>query len=127
AYHTPAAAAAAALPSEAMRSARPTTRARRSSGVASASGLFLVGLGWSFAYVGASVLLADATPLERRARVVGRADLIASLGSAAAAAAAGVWYAREGLPGLGLAGAALLVLPFVVVALRARPRAAAAT
>ena len=83
-------------------------------------GLFLVGLGWSFAYVGASVLLADATPLERRARVVGRADLAASLASGAAAAAAGVWYAREGLPGLGLAAIAALAIPVVVIALHAR-------
>lgn len=63
-----------------------------------------------------------ATPLERRARVIGRADLGASLASAAAAATAGVWYASRGSPGLGLAGAAILAVPLVLVAMRARVR-----
>jgi hypothetical protein len=40
-----------------------------------AVGLLLVGLGWSFGFIGSTVLLADATAPERRARVVGRADL----------------------------------------------------
>ena len=41
-----------------------------------AVGLLLVGLGWSFSFIGSTVLLADATPPERRARTeIGRAHV----------------------------------------------------
>lgn len=54
------------------------------------AGLFLLGLGWSFATIAASTLLAEHAPLEVRADVQGAADMTMMLGAAAASALAGV-------------------------------------
>jgi MFS family permease len=85
-----------------------------------AASLLAIGLGWSLSYLGASVLLVDVTPLARRARVLGRADLLGALCQAALAALAGVWFAERGAAGVGIAAAALLVLPLLLVALAVR-------
>lgn len=87
-----------------------------------AAGLLLIGLGWSFAYIGASVLLADITPLARRARVLGRADLLSSLCQAALATAGGWWFAERGIAGLGLVAAGLMLLPALAVVFLREPR-----
>lgn len=91
-----------------------------------AVGLLLVGLGWSFAYIGGSVLLTDHLPASRRARVIGMTDLTTALVAAGASLAGGLWYDRSGIGGLGLAAAALVAIPAVVtLALRARTAKAA--
>lgn len=86
-----------------------------------AGGLFLVGLGWSFAYIAGTVLLTDIVPDARRARVMGSVDFTTAILAALASFAGGVWYAERGITGLGLAAAALVALP-MVVALGARGR-----
>ncbi len=78
-----------------------------------AAGLLIVGLGWSFGYIGASVLLTDITVPSRRARILGRADLITQLTAAAIATSGGVWFATHGLAGLGVVAIAVVALPFV--------------
>ena len=76
-------------------------------------GILIVGLGWSFAYVGASVLLTDITVPHRRARTLGRADLITQLTAAVVATGGGFWFAANGLAGLGILAIAVVTLPFV--------------
>jgi MFS family permease len=75
------------------------------------TGLLLVGFGWSFAFIGSTVMLTDATAPERRARVVGRADLTAQLSAAVIALGGGWWFASRGLAGLGLFAIAIALLP----------------
>lgn len=84
-------------------------------------GLLLVGFGWSFGFTGATVLLTDITPPARRARILGRADLGAQLTAAAVAGAGGWWFARSGMPGLGILAIAVVSLPFVAFLLLREP------
>lgn len=89
-----------------------------------AIGLALVGFGWSFAFIGSTVLLADSAVPERRARIVGRADLTAQLSSAAIATGGGWWFASRGLAGLGVLAIAVATVPifFLVRPERTIPR-----
>ena len=89
-----------------------------------AVGLLLVGLGWSFAFIGSTVLLADATPPERRARVVGRADLAAQLSAAVIATGGGWWFASRGVAGLGIVAIVVAALPLVFVLRMQKPAVA---
>lgn len=66
------------------------THAQDSSGVF--SGLFLVGLGWSFGLVAGSALLTGSFPVERRVIIQGAADLLMSGAGALAGLSAGVVY-----------------------------------
>ena len=84
-----------------------------------AVGLLLVGLGWSFGFIGSTVLLADATAPERRARIVGRADLVAQLSAAVVAVGGGWWFAQRGVAGLGIFAIVVAALPVIFV-MRAR-------
>lgn len=85
-----------------------------------AIGLMLVGFGWSFGFIGSTVMLTDATAPERRARTLGRADLTAQLSAAAFALGAGYWFAQRGVAGLGIVAMAVAALPLVLV-IRAKP------
>jgi MFS family permease len=78
-------------------------------------GLLLVGFGWSFGFIGSTVLLADAAPPADRARVVGRADLTAQLSSAVIAIGGGWWFATRGLAGLGVLAIVVAALPLVLL------------
>ena len=51
------------------------------------AGLFLLGLGWSFATVAASTLIAQHAPLDARTDVQGAADLVMGLTAASASQA----------------------------------------
>jgi hypothetical protein len=85
--------------------------------------LFLVGLGWSFAYTGGTVLVADVSPAAKTGRIMGTADMLSALLAAAAATGGGWWFAERGTPGLGLL-AAVLVVPPLLMALTLREKAA---
>lgn len=80
------------------------------------AGLFLLGLGWSFATVAASTLIADHAPLEARTDVQGAADLIMGLSAAAAGGLAGVIVGQLGYAWLTVFSSVLVVV--VVVAAR---------
>ena len=71
------------------------------------AGLFLLGLGWSFATVAASTMVADHAPLEARTDVQGAADLVMGLAAAAAGGLAGVVVGVWGYPVLAVAAVAL--------------------
>lgn len=71
------------------------------------AGLFLLGLGWSFATVAASTIIADRTPLAARTDVQGMSDMAMSLTAAGGGALAGVIVQHLGYPTLA-AFAALL-------------------
>lgn len=73
------------------------------------AGLFLLGLGWSFATVAASTMIADHAPLDARTDVQGAADLVMGLTAAAAGGLAGVIVGGWGYPALAVAATALAV------------------
>lgn len=75
-------------------------------------GLFLLGLGWSFATVTASTLIADHAPLRVRTDVQGSADLIMNVTAAATGGLAGLVVGLAGYPdlALGTIGLALMVI-----------------
>ena len=77
-------------------------------------GLFLLGLGWSFATVAASTMVADHAPLEARTDVQGAADLTMGLTAAAGGGLAGVVVGGWGYPVL--AATATLLAGLVVAA-----------
>jgi MFS family permease len=79
-------------------------------------GLLLVGFGWSFGYIGGTVLLTDVAAPARRGRTLGRADLTAQLSAALIASAGGWWFASHGLAGLGIAAAAVAAAPVLLMA-----------
>ena len=62
------------------------------------AGLFLLGLGWSFATVAAAATIADDVPLSARTDVQGAADVAMSLTAAAAGAVAGLVVGLAGYP-----------------------------
>ena len=78
-------------------------------------GLLLVGFGWSFGFIGSSVLLTDVTEPARRARTVGRVDLAAQLSSAAIAVGGGWWFAQYGVAGLGVLAIVVAAVPLALL------------
>jgi MFS family permease len=73
-------------------------------------GLFLLGLGWSFATVAASTLIAQHAPLDARTDVQGAADLVMGLTAACAGGLAGVVVDAWGYPELAVCAIGLVVL-----------------
>lgn len=82
-----------------------------------ATGLMLLGLGWSCTMVAGSTLLSESVPLELRASAQGLSDLTMGLAGAAAGALSGVVVYAWGYPMLALV-AALLTVPFLALAAR---------
>ena len=76
--------------------------------------LFLLGLGWNFAYVAGSTLLADQLSPPERAKTQGCNDLLLNLASAASQIGSGVVYASGGFGVMGLAAAAAAVVPLAL-------------
>jgi MFS family permease len=71
------------------------------------SGLFLLGLGWSFSTVAGSTLITDHAPLESRTDIQGLADLVMGLAAASASALSGLIVDAWGFPVLSLVACAL--------------------
>jgi MFS family permease len=76
--------------------------------------LFLLGLGWNFAYVAGSTLLADQLSPMERAKTQGCNDLLLNLASAASQIGSGVVYASGGFGVMGLAAAAAAAVPLAL-------------
>ncbi|KQW42972.1 MFS transporter [Nocardioides sp. Root1257] len=74
------------------------------------AGLFLLGLGWSFATVSASTLIAQHAPLEARTDVQGASDLVMGLTAAAAGGLAGLVVDAWGYPALTICSIGLVAL-----------------
>lgn len=70
-------------------------------------GLFLLGLGWSFATVSASTMIADHAPIRARTDVQGAADLAMGVAAAVAGGLAGLVVDLAGYPTLALLTIAL--------------------
>ena len=85
------------------------------------AGLFLLGLGWSFATVAASTIIADRTPLAARTDVQGTSDMAMSLTAAGGGALAGVIVQAFGYPVLA-AFAALLGAAVVTAGVATRSK-----
>jgi MFS family permease len=84
------------------------------------SGLFLLGLGWSFATVSSSTMIADHAPLEARTDVQGAADLVMGVTAAAAGGLSGLIVGQAGYPALALITIALAVAVVLAAARSAR-------
>ena len=73
--------------------------------------LFLLGLGWNFAYVAGSTLLADQLSAKERAKTQGFNDLLLNLASAGSQVGSGVIYAFGGFMLMSLTSAIMAVVP----------------
>lgn len=80
------------------------------------AGLLVVGIGWNFAFIGATVLLTDVSPPARRARLMGRADLAAQSVAALVALGGGLWFAQRGVAGLGIVAIVVAAAPVALLA-----------
>ena len=75
-------------------------------------GLFLLGLGWSFAFVAGSALLSDQLTRIERSKTQGTNDMVIALASGLGSIASGVIYAGIGYWAVGLVGAVLMAVGF---------------
>jgi predicted MFS family arabinose efflux permease len=73
-------------------------------------GLFLLGLGWSFATVASSTLIADHAPLDARTDVQGASDLVMGLTAATAGGLAGLVVGLWGYATLAVLAIALVLV-----------------
>jgi MFS family permease len=76
--------------------------------------LFLLGLGWNFAYVAGSTLLADQLWPRERAKTQGFNDLLLNLCSGASQIGSGMVYAVGGFGIMALTAGAMAVVPLVL-------------
>jgi MFS family permease len=77
--------------------------------------LFLLGLGWNFAYVAGSALLADQLSPKERAKTQGFNDLLLNLASAGSQVGSGIIYAIGGFVFMGMASAFMAIAPLAAV------------
>jgi len=77
--------------------------------------LFLIGLGWNCCYIGGSSLLSDTlTPAERGSRQ-GASEVLTSVSAAVGSLGSGLAFATIGYSGMSLLGAALALVPLLLV------------
>lgn len=86
--------------------------------------LMLLGLGWNLAIIGATAMLTDAVPVERRAATQGVADVALALAGAAGGLGSGVIVASSGFVVLSTVGGVigLALLPLLVLTARGATR-----
>jgi hypothetical protein len=80
--------------------------------------LFLLGYGWNLGYVAGSTLLTTGLSLTERTRVQGLTDGLIWSSAAVASLGSGIVLAYAGFAMLGLLGAALVVIPVLLVIAR---------
>jgi MFS family permease len=77
-------------------------------------GLFLLGLGWNFCFVGGSSLLADQLSPDERARTQGFNDLLMGLVAASGSLVSGHVFAAVGYGTMGILSATLSLTPLAL-------------
>jgi MFS family permease len=82
--------------------------------------LFGLGLGWVFAYVGATSELVDRAALSERGRLVGFSDLLSGLTGATLAVVLGAAYTELGITEAAVAATVAVAVPAVVISLSTR-------
>jgi len=87
--------------------------------------LFLLGWGWSLGYVAGSALLTTGLSLRERTRLQGLTDGLIWSSAAAASLGSGLVVAFASFAALGLIGAALVIVPFLLIVARRSAVAAA--
>lgn len=87
--------------------------------------LFLLGLGWSFCFLGGSTALSEGLAENERGRVQGLTEALVSLSSGTASLSSGVLFASFGFPAMTLIGLAASGLPLLlfILHLAGRPPA----
>ena len=80
--------------------------------------LFVLGYGWNLGYVAGSALLTKGLSLAERTRLQGLTDGLIWSSAAAASLGSGIVLAAASFAALGLLGAALVVVPFLLVLAR---------
>jgi MFS family permease len=90
------------------------------------AGLFLLGLGWSFATVASSTLIADHAPLDARTDVQGASDLVMGLTAATAGGLAGLVVGLWGYATLAVLAIALVLVVLLAAVGSARQQRALA-
>jgi MFS family permease len=78
---------------------------------ATMAALFGLGLGWNFAFVAATAVLADSTQAAERGKLLGVNDLLAGVTGAGLALLGGLALTALGVAALAIGGAALVVAP----------------
>lgn len=78
--------------------------------------LFLLGLGWNFAYVAGSTMLSDQLSPTERAKTQGFNDLLLGLAAAAGSFSSGLLFSVGGYGVLGVAAAMVVLIPFGLAA-----------
>jgi MFS family permease len=79
--------------------------------VAPGAGLFLIGVGWSAAYIGSTAIVSDLSAPAERAAALGMTDLVAGLSAAGGVLGGVVLVEATELSVLGLTAAGLLLVP----------------
>jgi MFS family permease len=90
--------------------------------------LFLLGLGWSFCFLGGSAALAEGLAEGERGRIQGFTEAMVSLSSGVASLSSGLLFAAFGFTAMTMVGLAVSTLPLVcslVLFFRLRPVPAA--
>jgi MFS family permease len=82
------------------------------------TGTFMVGVGWSAATVAATAVIADATHTFERGQAIGTNDTVSAAAAVTLPLVAGPAVEFFGLSALGILGAGLMMLPFVLVLTR---------
>jgi MFS family permease len=84
--------------------------------ILSAIGLFLIGVGWSAAYLGSTAVISDLSGPAERGRALGLADLVAAASAATGVLGGAVLLGATGIGVVGTVGLALLSLPLLLLA-----------
>jgi MFS family permease len=90
----------------------------------SSLGLLLIGVGWSFSYIGSTAAVSDLAGATERAGALGLMDLVASVSAATGVLTGAVLMRATALPVLGFTALALLAIP-VALLVTSAPRVAA--
>lgn len=90
----------------------------------SSLGLLLIGVGWSFSYIGSTAAVSDLAGATERAGALGLMDLVASVAAATGVLSGAALLRATALPVLGFTALALLAIP-VALLVTSAPRVAA--